>query len=779
MSSEHDSANDDEKSSLPVADSSAITDIRFSVDAGLIDRLGLELVSRQETAVAELIKNAYDADATKVSVVFESTASPGGKVIIYDNGNGMTRDELLQGFMRISTRSKVDKPISPIFGRSRAGRKGIGRFATQRLGRRLILSTQARGTSQRFSVNIEWDLFAPDTELDSITFPLVVIPSKVGLHGTTLEILDLREAWTDAQILRSYRHVQALLRPDPAKLMQIYSGTQSSTKEHEEQDTFHVDFLWQERSGELRNADEASMFLEHALAATEAFIDENGTPRVLFRSKRFKLEEELVIQGDRSTTLEPETLGLLHKLAGRVKLHAWYFMWSEAPRLLKHRIQELLSAHGGIRLYRNGFRVLPYGQPGDDWLDLDASYNRREVLPPHANRNFFGLISVTDPEGEMFNETASREGLIATPHFHALVEFAQRALIATALRVASLRGRKETAGKPSRGADAVQRLKEAADKLRAAVSEGEQLDAATGQSQLDLLSAMPNERQARQQAKDILQAASAVELAATEVAEIGASYLDEITALRVLASLGLLVGEFSHEIRHIILAVTADLQELIRSDRGWGLPAPARDLISRVQQNFSALTEQAAYFDNTIADQAQRETKPIDLRSVLGDFSRLISRRAEAAKIELDIRPIGAALIAAPMHKAEWQSLLFNLYSNAERAIRRRGTPGRIRIACRREGSRIVVRVSDNGIGVAPEIRERIFDPFFTTTVGMERTAPGGTVATGTGLGLHIVRQIVESRAGSVRLLDIPTENFVTTFEIVVPAFDVPAGESQ
>lgn len=99
--------------------------VRFSVDAGLINRLGTELVSRQETAVSELVKNAYDADANTVDLKFINTESIGGTLVITDTGNGMTREQLIDGFMRISSSDKIENPLSPIYHRKIAGKKAL------------------------------------------------------------------------------------------------------------------------------------------------------------------------------------------------------------------------------------------------------------------------------------------------------------------------------------------------------------------------------------------------------------------------------------------------------------------------------------------------------------------------------------------------------------------------------------------------------------------------------------------------------------------------------
>lgn len=116
--------------------------IRFSVDAGVIDRLGNELVSRQETAVSELVKNAYDADAAFVKLTFINSSNVGGSLVIEDSGVGMSREQLINGFMRISSTDKIRNPYSDIYKRKRAGQKGIGRFAVQRLGKKLTIITK-------------------------------------------------------------------------------------------------------------------------------------------------------------------------------------------------------------------------------------------------------------------------------------------------------------------------------------------------------------------------------------------------------------------------------------------------------------------------------------------------------------------------------------------------------------------------------------------------------------------------------------------------------------
>jgi hypothetical protein len=115
-------------------------ELYFTADAALIDRLGRELVGKQETALIELVKNSYDADATIVTITLQ-----GDHLTIPDKGNGMSRQELIDGYLGLASDLKIRKPTSDRFQRRLAGRKGTGRFAAQRLGTYLVLRTWKLG----------------------------------------------------------------------------------------------------------------------------------------------------------------------------------------------------------------------------------------------------------------------------------------------------------------------------------------------------------------------------------------------------------------------------------------------------------------------------------------------------------------------------------------------------------------------------------------------------------------------------------------------------------
>lgn len=188
--------------------------IRFSVDAGVIDRLGNELVARQETAVSELVKNSFDADATTVKLTFINSSNVGGTLILEDNGTGMTREQLINGFMRISSTDKIQNPYSELYKRKRAGQKGIGRFAVQRLGRKLKIITKSANLSEACNLIIDWENYIGDKNLMDITNSIKMIEPD-GFSGTKLIIENLRDRWTEAAIKRIYRYVADIMQPFP------------------------------------------------------------------------------------------------------------------------------------------------------------------------------------------------------------------------------------------------------------------------------------------------------------------------------------------------------------------------------------------------------------------------------------------------------------------------------------------------------------------------------------------------------------------------------------
>lgn len=729
--------------------------VRFTTDAAIISRLGRELVAKQETAVAELIKNAYDADATQVTLTFIDSESPGGVLEIVDDGTGMNRDQLIDGFMRLSSTEKLNHPHSPRFMRRRAGRKGIGRFAVQRLGSELTVTTQTAEENIALRVVIHWDEFEAGRDLTSVSSRVEGV-SKSRREGTSLRIARLREAWSEAAIRRVYRFVSELLQPFP-----LHTARQTTSVSGKLIDPGFKVTLSRTSGGQTSIvADESISVFSHALAEIEAYVDANGSGVWSLRSDKLSIfEPATAIGSDRDRDEIP------YSSLRDVSLKAYYFIWEATliPRTMMTTIRDMAREKGGIRVYRNGFRVMPYGEREDDWLGLDESTRARAILPPHANNNFFGFVEIVDPEGTRFEETSSREGLLENQAFHELQDFTARVLKAAALRIAEVRGRKGTASQRNwarENRETGDSLREIAERLTAAVGT---VGAATGNVQ-GRPSGNPSSQESNPLVQTVAQVAEELQRTAAATDEMKRQLIEEIGMLRVLASLGLVIGEFTHEVKQILGAAHLSARHLMESLEGETNYETAKDLYENVQR----FRTYASYFYSAIAENTTRELIPQDLGVVVREFVKSAKPSAERAGIALDTVIEGYDLISPPMHASEIASILFNFYSNSQKAIKRANAPGRILIKVAADESHVAIEFADNGDGIPQENQDRIFNPFFTTSTPTGPSASEEEEMQGTGLGLKIVRDIVESYGGEVYVAAAP-QSFSTCLRVELP----------
>lgn len=733
--------------------------VRFSVDAGIIDRLGRELMAKQETAVSELVKNAYDADANEVTLQFINTDVVGGTLIIEDDGHGMDLEALRKGFMRLSSTDKVHNPVSPKYGRKRAGRKGIGRFATQRLGSKLTIITQTEQSETALKVTIEWDDYQIDRDISLVANQVEELP-KQKAQGTTLIIDNLRENWTIAEIQRVFRYVSDLLQPsylsERLKTSRVIFASQEDT-------SFTVKCQKINNGVVETIADMDKSFFKKALAIFEGFVDEGGNGFCYVESESLKLtqsDNELLVDPshERYEDLikkgEAKPKEYLYLKGMEVHFKAYYFIYNRIDyyegdgigisKSDLRQAQNFGSTAGGIRLYRNGFRVARYGDIGDDWLEIDERYTSsggRDIIP-FGNRNIFGFVEIIDEHGDLFEETSSREGLIKNEVLLDLVDFLSRAFQKCRRRLEASVGFKEKRIQREKRIQKEKNQKERIHQLRLFIEEK------ADEKQSD------NKQQGTTFNFDELKAA-------VDEAERN---LDEIAMLRVLAGMGLSIGEFVHEIRQFGPAFGGDLSVLFSS----AVNEEMKQGVSRISRNFEQLQSYAAYFDQTIHNNVRRELYPIEIRDVIRGFEDVIQENALKNSIQIKSNFIGYELYTCPMHASEWSSILFNLYSNAKKAIIKARVMGEISILGTEEDGKITLDFSDNGVGIPEENKDRIFEAFFTTSTPGGRGATQNEELLGSGLGLKIVSDIIESYGGEISVSN-PPEGFKTCIRIELP----------
>lgn len=699
-----------------------IQNVGFSVDAGLIQRLGYELVGRAETAVSELIKNAYDADATYVRVQFNNSNEIGGSLTITDDGIGMTLQQLTDGFMRISSSEKVHNPTSLKFQRQRAGKKGIGRFAAQRLGKSLTIVTQTIKDDFAYSLTIDWEEYTLDKDLTTVTFPIIQV-AKEREEGTSLYINGLSEKWSESGISRINRYVMDLFQPDYLSDRSRREGIAIRNEA-----TFKVEFYNNNNNNIRLICNEQVSLFDKALAIFEGNVDKFGNGIVYVNSNSLDLNDTINVGSF------PMVSDVHFKVHYYIYNRPEYYKTGISQVELK-RIQDLSKNAAGVRLYRNGFRVLPYGEPSDDWTNIDKRWSAisGKTNVPMANKNLFGFVEIIDSQGDTYEETSSREGLIENEAFHQLSDYIYKCLEQSRLRVA--------------------------EKIKAL------------KNNYDPEDYTHNSEEKEQTTQDILNRLDEIVSSGSSSAEEGKkligrihNLIEEAGMLRVLAGLGLTIGEFTHEIKQFQPSVYGNILQL----KEIKLPFPAMEYVDNIQSDFDRLFEYTQYFSATISQNTNRGKEPIDILQIFDLFRTKFNNDFTQNNIQFEVYALAFDAITIPMHKSEWSSIIFNLYTNSRKAIKRQNVLGKILVTVDSDINNSIVRFQDNGDGIPDENKFRIFNAFFSTSVPASYDAPENDQLVGTGLGLKIVKDIIISYKGNI-ILDNPDNGFSTCFKIVLP----------
>ncbi|WP_080672301.1 ATP-binding protein [Bradyrhizobium japonicum] len=364
----------------------------FSVDTHLFRELGELLVGRDSTALVELVKNAYDADATRVVVYGQSLSHPErGFITISDNGIGMSRSEFEKGFLTIASRVKDDATRrSKVFERRYTGQKGVGRLAAHKLARMLeVISTRWSGTSPNgmdqlpargtgIEVKIDWDIVEASRTLDEVdhTDAIAISDAEGGRNaGTTITLRRLRRRWTPTEHGRFLEELQAfqppppLVRPLPPSVSRRLLFDEPRVRDVSAKAGLRFSV---ELAGDLAPPDDywtAMVQAAHWIVEIDA-------------SSRTK-EVKFLISPTSSTSEElSEAVPREFSMPHPSPKDGPFFQ----ARILKRtgvvvrgddRLKKWAGRSSGIRIFMEGFRVLPYGEPTDDWLQLDRDTAER------------------------------------------------------------------------------------------------------------------------------------------------------------------------------------------------------------------------------------------------------------------------------------------------------------------------------------------------------------------------------------------------------------------
>ncbi|MDR1700711.1 MAG: ATP-binding protein, partial [Lachnoclostridium sp.] len=386
--------------------------LSFRVSTGLKNIIGRDLISDKYIAIFELVKNSYDAGASNVKIEFTSDKY-GNEIIISDNGSGMSYNDIVQKWLFVAysekkQQNRVNSTYRDQIRREVAGAKGVGRFSCDRLGATLQLRTKTENDVAAHIINVNWNNFEFDDSREFMEVPVEYSTttefSTAFDHGTILIIKDLRELWDREELLRLKRSLMKLISPD-ANLGETPFFIDIAAKHEIEGDLAAPNKKDFNPDRDVVNGPVHNDIFEKLNIKTtsiEVSISENGDV----------ITSKLTDRGQYIFTIAEKNRE--YRLLNDIHISVFYLNRSAKVSFTRQMGGVQPVNYGSIFIYKNGFRINPYGEPGQDFFNINQrkaqGYNR--FL---GTRELMGRISIGG-ENNQFIETSSRaHGFISTP----------------------------------------------------------------------------------------------------------------------------------------------------------------------------------------------------------------------------------------------------------------------------------------------------------------------------------------------------------------------------
>ncbi|NMT35300.1 sensor histidine kinase [Stenotrophomonas maltophilia] len=656
-------------------------DLKFRFSTSILHRLGEELVPNLDQAIVELIRNAYDADASRCAIELHEIQKVGGSIRVVDNGTGMSLDDIREGWLLLGG-SRKRSSNRTIAGRLPVGNKGLGRLAALRAGSNVRLITRKSTDEPAILLEIDWKRFDAVRVVDDVALEARTVNCAQDFVGTDILIEGLRKPISKGEVARLGRSLALLTDP------------------FENVDSFKVELSAAEFPGLERKID--SGYLEDADYVLSASLDDDGIGHAEVRDWKgailFRADSNEWV--NRVKESSPAQYGAP---SARFELYAFILKRENftGRRSTIGELREWLKHVGGVHLYHRTFRVPPYGDPGFDWLDMNLARARSPEERPSTN-NSVGRVIVEDPSGLLIQKT-DRIGFIESDEFSELRRFAKDALEWFAR----------------------QRLREAERRREAKRSEERRDEGAA-------LEALENNIKVSVPASKQDETLKALQsLKANYVKQIN-SIKEDLLLYRSLATAGTTAAVFAHEIGKPITQIVSS-QKRIRS-RSEGLKPKVQaerlkeplDLIVRSSERL----QQFAGMQIDLLRTEKRRQGAVDVGAVVTSIHQQWKPILKDTKTSLSL--IKDSSVTSVIYGAEAlvETIVTNCLTNAIKAFESNGAKllGRsVEIHVRNEGDTVALEIIDNGPGFSMEISE-IWLPGRTTKLA------------GTGFGLTIVK---------------------------------------
>lgn len=681
--------------------------------ARIIKTIGEELISDDTVALLELVKNSYDADASIITISISGRVvtekdgkneikkiiKEGGSISIYDDGCGMTLDVIKKSWMEPATISKKLVKNSNLKKRRHTGEKGIGRFASAKLSSELKIISKVADDNE-VVVDFNWKDFDNNEKyLDEVHCNWEVRePAEYtgSLHGTKLVLTNLHSDWDEEKIRRFKIALQRLINPispvldflielDLPKEFDSYSGTIESPES-----------------------------LKRSNYSIKGTIDKDGSPMIdkgrdssiIFTSKKngeSKLQDFVLLKKDekfltgpfnfdfRVWDLDPESLDELAKETDTKKKY----------------IKDALKEIAGISIYRDGFRVLPYGDPKFDWARLDLRRVNNPTLRI-SNNQIIGFISLELDKNPEFKDQSNREGLVESDAFAQLKEFITRILNQLEIKRYEERPRENEITENQEGLFTKFSLAPVTQLVQAK---------------------LPNDKEA----KDLIAKTEA------DIQKGVKKIQDVLSRYRRLSTLGLLIDIILHDGNNFLANIDSSAhllrKELSKNEID---KKEVLEYLNNINEGRKVLAQLFKRIE-PFGGRKRGRPKDIILEDAIINVFALYKNELDKLSITCTL-PTSQNLVR--IDDGELQMIFVNLIQNSIYWLQTISTERKILVATEKNENELSILFSDSGPGINEEHHLIIFDPYFSTR-------PDGV-----GLGLTIVGELVTEYDGDFTLID-------------------------
>ncbi|HDR7417813.1 TPA: sensor histidine kinase [Bacillus cereus] len=788
---------------------------KFSVHSSVILQLGNSLITDDITALIELIKNSYDADASYVQLKVISNEKlndsgsffngANGYIIIEDNGSGMDNEDLIRGWLTISNSHKKEfkeKGLLTKKNRTPLGDKGLGRLGAQRLGKNIEIYTTKEDTNEEYHVGIDWSDFEKNMDIKNVSIRNEIRKTDKK-SGTRIVISELNNpgAWMGSSLVSLQRKLSQLISPyEEVRKFNIFADVNgikldlaSQTEKTLDVSNARYRFIYDETSLNIDCSYKLTYLRSNKKSELQAYQEliamDNGKGFLEFLNTKtknynvsfneagnFSLNVNISYFINHLGELERNSNGT-YASPGPFKGQIDYFNLEEISDTIKNIFDKLshfrkfIKESSGIRVYRDGFGIKPYGIDGNDWLGLSkgstegSSYNLRPT-------NVIGYVAISARENICLEEITNREGFtdtIYSRNFFKLLNFTIKFIndvnnkirrtyneykkintknkvglaenedihqVYKKFRESSLEG--ETFSQPVE--DALNEISSTVKEIKTFESD---LNINKKISFIKINSTLESTREVLTPIKEYFNKnnknALLLDLLESELEETK-KQLKEMTEL---ASLGLTAEALSHEIDSItngIAKKTSSVTTLIKNNKS--IPRELYIYVEYIRNSVNALRKQISHLAPSM--RYIRDKQDIFLASLfMKDLEPYYKKRLEAKGINIVIQ--NKLDFNLKINKGKLTQVMDNLIFNSEYWLVESENKGMItNPTITIVIDKPFILISDNGIGINENIAFNIFEPFITTKPPEK----------GRGLGLFIVRQLLDSSDCYITLLN-------------------------